>query len=210
MPRPTLKIPAKAASTDAEGEVRAPSHKPARAGFKAPKQSVAQRASSNAAKAARLLLPQRSHTRHKRRNKPASGYVSRRVLLKTHRVYRPTRRNRQRPTHAETWKQRSHVKHTHRNAPSPTRNAASPAAPAHAPCRRPARMANIRPAGKPGSRRRYRRPQHAERRVRHRASTASAPRQAHLARPAQTTKGAAMQHPGKHDHGRPTSRNCRR
>lgn len=54
MPRPTLKIPAKAASTDAEGEVRAPSHKPARAGFKAPKQSVAQRASSNAAKAARL------------------------------------------------------------------------------------------------------------------------------------------------------------
>jgi 23S rRNA pseudouridine2604 synthase len=54
MPRPTLKIPAKAASTDAEGEVRAPSHKPARAGFKAPKQSVAQRDSSNAAKAARL------------------------------------------------------------------------------------------------------------------------------------------------------------
>ena len=54
MPRPTLKIPAKPATGDADGEIRSPSHKPARAGFKAPKQTVEQRASSNAAKAARL------------------------------------------------------------------------------------------------------------------------------------------------------------
>lgn len=54
MPRPTLKLPAKADTTNAEGESRAYSHKPARAGAKVPKQSAAQRASSNAEKAARL------------------------------------------------------------------------------------------------------------------------------------------------------------
>jgi 23S rRNA pseudouridine2604 synthase len=54
MPRPTIKVPAKSATTDAEGESRAFSRKPVRAGFTAPKQSVAQRASSHAAKAARL------------------------------------------------------------------------------------------------------------------------------------------------------------
>jgi 23S rRNA pseudouridine2604 synthase len=54
MPRPTLKIPAKTAGTDTDENARAHSHKPARAGFKAPKQTVEQRASSNAAKAARL------------------------------------------------------------------------------------------------------------------------------------------------------------
>jgi 23S rRNA pseudouridine2604 synthase len=54
MPRPTLKIPAKPTAVDADSETRSLSHKPARAGFKAPKQTVEQRANSNAAKAARL------------------------------------------------------------------------------------------------------------------------------------------------------------
>ena len=54
MPRPTLKIPTKTTAVDTDDETRSPSHKPARAGFKAPKQTVEQRASSNAAKAARL------------------------------------------------------------------------------------------------------------------------------------------------------------
>ena len=54
MPRPTLKVPAKSAATDADGDNRPFSRKPARAGATAPKQSAAQRASSNAAKAARL------------------------------------------------------------------------------------------------------------------------------------------------------------
>ncbi|MFZ2852793.1 MAG: hypothetical protein WAZ34_01615, partial [Rhodocyclaceae bacterium] len=54
MPRPTLKLPAQPASQDADGENRPYSRKPTRAGAKVPKQSVAQRASSNAAKAERL------------------------------------------------------------------------------------------------------------------------------------------------------------
>lgn len=54
MPRPTLKLPAKPAATDSENDTRAFSRKPARAGAKQPKQSAAQRASSNEAKAARL------------------------------------------------------------------------------------------------------------------------------------------------------------
>jgi 23S rRNA pseudouridine2604 synthase len=62
MPRPTLKIPAKTTAVDADGEIRSPSHKPARAGFKAPKQTVEQRASSNAAKAARLAAITESRT----------------------------------------------------------------------------------------------------------------------------------------------------
>ncbi len=52
MSRPTLKLSANKSVTD--GENRPLSRKPARAGFTAPKQSAAQRASSNAAKAARL------------------------------------------------------------------------------------------------------------------------------------------------------------
>jgi 23S rRNA pseudouridine2604 synthase len=54
MPRPTLKLPAKTDTPDTDAETRPNSRKPVRAGFKAPKQSTAQRASSNAAKAARL------------------------------------------------------------------------------------------------------------------------------------------------------------
>jgi len=56
MPRPTLKLPAKPApaTTEADSESRSFSRKPARAGAKVPKQSAAQRASSDAAKAARL------------------------------------------------------------------------------------------------------------------------------------------------------------
>ena len=62
MPRPTLKIPAKTTAIDTDGEIRSPSHKPARAGFKAPKQTVEQRANSNAAKAARLAAITDSRT----------------------------------------------------------------------------------------------------------------------------------------------------
>lgn len=54
MPRPTLKVPAKPSTPDADGEIRSPSRKPARAGFTAPKQSAAQRASIKAEREARF------------------------------------------------------------------------------------------------------------------------------------------------------------
>lgn len=54
MSRPTLKLSANKPVTPTDGENRPLSRKPVRAGFTAPKQSAAQRASSNAAKAARL------------------------------------------------------------------------------------------------------------------------------------------------------------
>lgn len=54
MSRPTLKLSANKPATHTDGEDRPHARKPARAGFTAPKQSAAQRASSNAAKVARL------------------------------------------------------------------------------------------------------------------------------------------------------------
>lgn len=54
MPRPTLKVPAKPSTPDTGGEIRSPSRKPARAGFTAPKQSAAQRASIKAEREARF------------------------------------------------------------------------------------------------------------------------------------------------------------
>ena len=52
--RPTLKLPAKTATTNETADPRPPSRKPARAGFKAPKPSAAQHASNVAAREARL------------------------------------------------------------------------------------------------------------------------------------------------------------
>lgn len=54
MSRPTLKLPAKPATPGTIDDSRARLRKPVRSAFKAPKQSVAQRADSIAAKAARL------------------------------------------------------------------------------------------------------------------------------------------------------------